>query len=183
MIKIAVASHNPVKIEAVRNGFLQMFPCEKLNIDPANVDSGISDQPLSDGAALKGAINRAENARSAVPGCDYWVGVEGGCDYLDGNMVAFAWIVVLSEQMSGQARTALFQLPKSVQTLIEQGLELGDADDRVFGSHNSKQNSGAVGLLTGDVVTRTSLYQQAVILALIPFKNPSLYLDFQTTTF
>ncbi len=53
-----------------------------------------------------------------------------------------------------------------------QGLNLGDADDQVFRRTNSKQGSGAVGLLTDDVVTRTTLYEQAVILALIPFKNP-----------
>jgi non-canonical (house-cleaning) NTP pyrophosphatase len=101
--------------------------------------------------------------------------VEGGCDYLDGELVAFAWIVVLSDDQRGSARTALFRLPGEVQKLVESGLELGDADDRIFGRENSKEKSGAVGILTGDVVTRRTLYEQAVILALIPFKNPTLY--------
>jgi non-canonical (house-cleaning) NTP pyrophosphatase len=34
---------------------------------------------------------------------------------------------------------------------------------------------GAVGILTGDVLTRTTYYEPAIILALIPFKNPELY--------
>ena len=58
-----------------------------------------------------------------------------------------------------------------VRELVEQGLELGDADDLVFGESNSKQQNGAVGLLTDNVETRTSLYEQAVVLALIPFKT------------
>ncbi len=90
-------------------------------------------------------------------------------------MVAFAWVVVLSETVQGQARSALFQLPLEVQALVENGLELGDADDKVFGELNSKRKSGAVGLLTDDVITRTDLYEQPVILALIPFKNPLQY--------
>ncbi|MEA2092741.1 MAG: DUF84 family protein, partial [Patescibacteria group bacterium] len=55
------------------------------------------------------------------------------------------------------------------------GKELGEADDIVFQRNNSKQENGAVGILTGDVVDRTKCYTEAVILALIPFKNVNLY--------
>jgi non-canonical (house-cleaning) NTP pyrophosphatase len=54
-------------------------------------------------------------------------------------------------------------------------MELGDADDVVFGRTNSKQENGAVGLLTENVIDRTAYYVQALILALIPFKNSVLY--------
>jgi non-canonical (house-cleaning) NTP pyrophosphatase len=49
------------------------------------------------------------------------------------------------------------------------------ADDIVFSCSNSKQDNGAVGLLTDNVIDRAQLYEQAVILALIPFKNERLY--------
>jgi len=175
MKRIIVASSNPVKAEAVKRGFERMFPDEEFSIETISVFSGVSDQPMTDGAARKGAQTRAENARHVEPGGDYWVGLEGGCDYLEGEMVSFAWIVVLGGGKTGSARTALFYLPREVQALVKSGLELGAADDQVFGIENSKRKSGAVGLLTGNVVTRTSLYEQAVILALIPFKNQALY--------
>ncbi len=175
MKKVVVSSLNPVKLEAVQNGFLRLFHHDNFEFIKINVDSGVSDQPMTDMESRNGALNRALNARMVIPDGDFWVGVEGGCDYLDGDMVAFAWIVVQGSENRGSARTALFRLPKEVQRLVESGLELGLADDEVFGEENSKQNSGAVGLLTGDVVTRTSLYEQAVILALIPFKNQDLY--------
>jgi non-canonical (house-cleaning) NTP pyrophosphatase len=54
-------------------------------------------------------------------------------------------------------------------------MELGDADDLFYQRKNSKQLNGSVGLLTNDLFTRTSLYVEAVMLALIPFKNPGLY--------
>jgi len=175
MKTIIVASLNPVKADAVLNGFQRLFSDVNFEIEPVSVPSGVSDQPMSDQDARQGAITRAEYARQKYTQGDYWVGVEGGCDYLMGEMVAFAWIVILSNEQRGSARTALFRLPGEVQALVETGMELGDADDHIFGRENSKQKSGAVGILTGDVVTRTSLYEQAVILALIPFKNPSLY--------
>lgn len=175
MKKVVVSSLNPIKAKAVKKGFLRSFPDESFEIQKASVDSGVSDQPMTYLTTLRGANNRAENGRKLFPAADFWVGVEGGCDYLDDQMVAYAWVVIHGKDQQGLARTALFRLPMQVQRLVESGMELGLADDQVFGEENSKQNSGAVGLLTGDVVTRTTLYEQAVILALIPFKNPNLY--------
>ena len=59
--------------------------------------------------------------------------------------------------------------------MIDQGKELGDANDIVFGGNNSKQKNGSVGILTGDIINRTDYYYTALVLALIPFKNPNLY--------
>jgi inosine/xanthosine triphosphatase len=175
MKKIVVASLNPVKRQAVENGFRRMLLEMDFDILTVSVDSGVPDQPRTDQESRQGALNRARNARMKIPQADFWVGLEGGIDYLNGDMIAFAWIVVLSESKMGSSRTGVFRLPAVVQSLVEEGMELGDADDHVFGRENSKQQSGAVGLLTGDVVTRTTLYAQAVVLALIPFKNPELY--------
>jgi len=177
MKTIVVTSQNPVKEEAVMHGFRRIFPEEAFTVACVSVSSGVSDQPMSDQDTRLGALNRTRQGKQALPGADFWVGVEGGCDWIEGQMVAFAWVVICSQSRQGSARTALFQLPPAVQSLIETGLELGDADDQVFGRQNSKQKSGAVGLLTGDVVTRTNLYEQAVILALIPFRNHELYRD------
>ena len=152
-----------------------MFPDVDFEMETVVVESGVSDQPLTDQVTRQGAHNRAARAQQAVPQGDYWVGLEGGCDSWEGEMSSFAWIVVLSETGVGSSRTANFRLPQAVKALVDAGMELGDADDRVFGKQNSKQKSGAVGLLTGDVVTRRALYEQAVILALIPFKQPDLY--------
>jgi len=130
---------------------------------------------MSDGETKQGAHNRARHAREAMPEADYWVGVEGGCEIQEDELVAFAWVCIMDELRKSAARTASFTLPDRVRQLVEEGLELGDADDLVFGKSNSKQQNGAVGLLTGNVETRTSLYEQAVVLALIPYKNASLY--------
>ncbi len=175
MKRIVVTSQNPVKVEAVLRGFQRIFPLEEFSVEAISVSSGVSDQPLSDEATRQGANTRAHNGRKAQPEGDFWVGIEGGCDYIDDEMVSYAWVVVMGKEMCGSARTGVFRLPREVQALVESGLELGDADDCVFGSKNSKQEDGAVGLLTGNVITRTDLYEHAVILALIPFKNQVLY--------
>ena len=63
----------------------------------------------------------------------------------------------------------------AIAELVRGGIELGEADDQVFGTQGSKQHNGAVGLLTHDVLTRDGFYAQAVQLALIPLINPHLY--------
>jgi inosine/xanthosine triphosphatase len=174
MPSIVVASTNPVKIGAALEGFRQMFPSQTFTAQGISVPSGVSDQPMSDAETQRGALNRVANVRAEAPDADYWVGIEGGIEERGDQLEAFAWIVVMDGARTGKSRTATFYLPEEAARLIRQGMELGHADDVVFGRSNSKQQNGSVGLLTGDAVDRTAYYLQAVILALIPFKNPTL---------
>jgi len=176
MKTIVVASKNPVKIEAARGAFVRMFPNEAFSLESVTVSSGVPGQPSFDAETYAGALNRVRAARAAHPDADYWVAVEGGIEDKDGEMEAFAWAAVEnSEGTFGKGRSATFFLPPSVATLIRGGMELGEADDQIFGMTNSKQQNGAVGILTGNIISRTSYCLDAVVLALIPFKNPHLY--------
>ena len=176
MKKIVVASKNPVKINATLSGFQKMFPAETFEIEGISVPSGVSDQPKNDSEIFQGAWNRANNASEAVISADFCVGIEGGVEEKNGDMESFAWIIIKGRTGKfGKGRTGTFFLPPKVAELIKQGKELGEADDIVFQRKNSKQENGAVGILTGDVINRTKFYIEAVILALIPFKNEELY--------
>lgn len=173
--KVLVASKNPVKLNAVKTGFKRMFPNREFEFLNASVPSNVEDQPMDNEATFTGALNRANNAKSIFKDVDFWVGVEGGIERAGDEMAAFAWVVIVSENATGKSRTGSFFLPQKVTELIDAGKELGEADDIVFGHSNSKQNEGAVGILTQNCITRTTLYEEAVVLALIPFKNPEIY--------
>jgi inosine/xanthosine triphosphatase len=174
-MRVVVASANPIKIRAVSQGFQRMFPGENFQVEELLGFQGKSSQPCNDQETLQCATDRTERAAGLVPQADFWVGVEGGIEEQGLQMSAFAWIVIKSKDRVGKGRTGAFYLPHAVASLVRQGKELGEADDIVFGRLNSKQANGAIGILTGDVVDRTQLYEQAVILALIPFKNPQLF--------
>ncbi len=169
-MKIAVASLNPVKRGAVEKAFRQQFPGREPELVAVHVDSGVRDQPMSDAETLQGAQNRVAAARAAVPDADYWVGLEGGLDVYGGQLVGFAWMAVgdAAGRVS-KARSATLPLPPAVQALIEAGKELGEANDEVFATVNSKQGGGAFGLLTEGLLTRESVYTDTLVLALIPF--------------
>lgn len=174
-MKIVIASKNPVKIESTLAAFQKVFPNQAFEIKGVSVPSEVNDQPMSDEETQLGAYHRTMNALSNYPFADYWVGIEGGIIKRGSQMETFAWVYIMSEEMSGRARTAGFFLPPKVVELINEGMELGEADDIVFGTSNSKQKMGAAGLLTGNIIHRRILYEPAIVLALIPFKNKDLY--------
>lgn len=168
MKRIILASRNPVKLQAAQSGFERMFPEETFEIQGTAQPSGVSDQPMTDKETYRGALNRAKSAQRSLPQADYWVGIEGGVEDMDGKLSAFAWIVILADGKVASGRTAAFYLPPRVAELVRQGIELGEADDIVFARSNSKQENGAVGLLTDNVIDRAEFYAHAVVLALIP---------------
>ncbi|NOI83458.1 non-canonical purine NTP phosphatase [Vibrio tubiashii] len=165
---VIVASLNPAKINAVKSAFEATFPKQAFNFSGVSVDSGVADQPMSNQETLTGALNRVVNAKAERPNADYYVGLEAGIE----GSVTFAWMVVESQTQRGESRSASLMLPPVVIEKLQHANELGDVMDEVFGTENIKQKGGAISLLTHDLLTRSSVYHQALILALIPFANP-----------
>lgn len=183
VVRIAVGSRNIVKINSAELGISTALNDPSISCQAIgyNVPSGVSDQPMNDSETKEGAIARAKAAFShhfAAEGKypTFAVGLEGGVALVDGQLECFAWIIIIDANRMGAARTASFVLPERIRDLIViEGKELGDADDQVFGSINSKQQGGSVGHLTNGIIDRTAYYQHAVILAMIPFIQPDLY--------
>ena len=172
---IVIASTNPAKTQPTKEAFELMFPGEAFEVEEVGVVSGVNEQPKSDTETLQGAMNRVEAVRKQFPNADYWVGIEGGIEQRGKDTMAFAWAVVVSKEQIGKGKGGEFLLPAKVVKLVKEGKTLGEADDIVFARTDSNKNSGAVGLLTSDIVTRSDFHRQAFILALIPFKNKDLY--------
>jgi inosine/xanthosine triphosphatase len=172
---IVVASQNPVKTAATLAGFRRMFPDLELEMRSVSVPSGVSRQPMSGEEMRCGADQRAAAAAEIAPQADFWVGIEGGIEKTRDGLLACAWVVVRTLDRVGRGRTGGFLLPEAVAELVRRGLELGEANDVIFGRKNSKQEEGAIGLLTGNVMDRRELYEHGVVLALAPLKSSAIY--------
>lgn len=173
-IKIIVGSKNPVKLKAAEKAFSTLFPKFTVSVEGVSVPSGVAAQPMSDHETKAGAIERVKGVRKLHPEADFWVGLEGGIERLDGRLWCFAWAIVGSSDQIGEGRSAAFPLPNEISKLVEQGHELGTADDMLFGRVNSKQQDGTVGILTHGALTRLDYYVQPLMLALIPALNREL---------
>lgn len=128
------------------------------------------------------------------------VAIEGGVGprHHDGMLECFAWVAVAkggwkepkgwkgdqdqdqdqSEEVVSTARSASFLLPPPLQKLVmEEKMDLGAADDRLWNRKGSGKGAGTVGMLSRGVINRTVYCEQAVVMALLPFMSPDLYGD------
>ncbi|EIO5873632.1 inosine/xanthosine triphosphatase [Vibrio parahaemolyticus] len=166
--KVVIASLNPAKINAVKSAFQSALPQQVFEFVGISVPSEVADQPMTNEETHRGALNRVKNAKLEMPTADFYVGLEAG---IEGN-VTFAWMVIESDTHRGESRSASLMLPPEVLAQLADANELGDVMDKVFGTENIKQKGGAISLLTQNQLTRSSVYHQALIMALIPFTNP-----------
>jgi inosine/xanthosine triphosphatase len=175
MKKVIIASGNPVKINTAKLAFEKFFPEEQFEFIGIPAESGVSDQPMSNAETMLGAKNRVINAILKDGSADFYVGMEGGVEDIDNQLFSYSWIIVSDKSKQGIGKSASFKLPPKITELIKGGMELGDADQVVFGVENSKQKMGAIGLLSKGVVNRTDLYVTPTMFALLPFINKQLY--------
>ena len=173
MSQVIISSLNPAKINAVKSAFEAVFPEQSFEFVGVAVSSDVPDQPIGDEETHLGAVNRVKNAKAHTPGADYYVGLEAG---IAGNRT-FAWMVIESMTRRGESRSASLELPPAVIEKLSHSHELGHVMDELFNTDNIKQKGGAIGLLTQFQLTRSSVYHQALILALVPFINPKHYPD------
>jgi len=169
---VTIGSQNPVKIAAARRVLSQAFP--DATVDNAQVYSGVPPQPWGDLQTRQGAVNRARAALSAKGALG--IGFEGGLVETEFGIMTCAWCAVVDPVGHiGLGGGVYMLLPPAVINALEDGLELGHAMDAVTGLHNSKQDMGAVGILTNGLSSRQRAYEQILIQALTPFLRSDLY--------
>lgn len=163
---VAVGSANPVKVRATER-VLESTDATVAGID---VDSGVSEQPVSEAETIRGARIRAERALGAGD-YDVGVGIEGGVASVDGQRDRFLtmWAVVTDGDRVGRGAGPRLALPVVVARRIEDGEELGPVMDDLLGTANIATREGAAGALTGGRITRESSLAHAVAGAFGPF--------------
>lgn len=173
-LRLCVASGNRVKVNAAHLAIKEALAGARSDVQGIAVESGVPDQPWGDAQTLQGACNRVGNLQ-ALGHEGLLCAIEGGVGYCPAqtSLECFAWVMLMYTPTGQQAkaRTASFTLPDSLHNLLLDGMELGDADDMVFGRSKSGQGSGTIGHLTGDRITRTDYYKHAVAMALVPLLN------------
>ncbi|CAB3287052.1 putative inosine/xanthosine triphosphatase [Methanocaldococcus lauensis] len=171
---VAVGSLNPVKIEAVKEGFEKVLgTVEVIGVD---VESNVSSHPIGLEETYKGALNRAKNAFNKVQ-CSYGVGIEAGLINVGGHYVDIHVCVVYDGIKETVGMSQGFEYPKIVAENILKGIEGGKIAEKLTGIKDIGKNVGLIGYLTDNHITRKDLCRESVIMALIPrmMKNRNLF--------
>lgn len=153
-MRVAVGSKNPAKVNAVKEAF-KVYPYEIISID---VDSGVSDQPMSDEETIKGAVNRAIQAAEKAE-ADIGIGLEGGVQQTPYGLMLCNWGALAVKGMvpiiAGGAR---IPLPEEVARQLLMGAELGPVMDEYAKKQNVRKNEGAVGIFTNGQISRSEMF-------------------------
>jgi len=173
-MRIAVGSTNPVKIEGVQNVFRQVFQSQSLEVFGVEVESGVPEQPIG-AYTSEGAINRANRALDTS---DFGVGIEAGLIEQPGlDELLHVQSCAIVDQMG---RLTLghgpgFLLPPEILEAIRNDQTVGQAMGKLTGNFQIGSEGGAIEYLSNNLLTRTALTEQAVLMALIPRIREELY--------
>jgi inosine/xanthosine triphosphatase len=171
--RAAVGSTNPAKLEAVHRALARLAP--GCSVEGVAVASGVGKQPFGDEDTRRGAMERARTAL-AQSGAEVAFGLEGGVILERDRPWLVSWVAVVDrEGRSGEASGLRMPLPHSATEKLRGGDELGDVIDALFDLHLSKQQAGAIGLLTEGFVSRTDAFADLVAMACAPLLRPDLY--------
>jgi inosine/xanthosine triphosphatase len=167
---IAVGSTNPVKLDAVREGFTASGRFGPIEVRACKVESSVREQPISLDETLRGAIARA---RSAFSECHLSVGIEDGLfavPYTQSGYMNVCACAIFDGQREHLGLASAFEYPAVVtRFVIEEGLDVTQAFVKAGLSNNSRLGAaeGAIGVLTRGHLTRRAYARQAVDMALL----------------
>ena len=171
---IAVGSTNKTKIEPVEEIFSKHF--SNVIVKSVKVDFGVDDQPMGDEEMYRGALNRAKSALGKIKDAEYGVGIEGGLHKRSYGWFEHSLVVIVDRSGKiGVGASGGLVLPKKVMEKINQGKNLEQAIDGLFGTQKIGEGIGMFGIMTKNVVTRSGGVSHGVAFALAPFLHPHIY--------
>ena len=171
--RAAVGSTNPAKLEAVHRALARLAP--GCTVEGVSVSSGVGAQPIGDEETRAGALSRARLALASLD-VELGIGLEGGVIFERDVPWLVSWVAAIDRDgRTGEASGLRMRLPATSSARLRAGDELGDVIDDLFNVHASKQQTGAIGLLTEGFVSRTDAFADLVAMACAPLIRPDLY--------
>jgi inosine/xanthosine triphosphatase len=155
MIRIAIGTKNPTKVNAIKHGFegidASFYPC--------SVSSGVSSQPFSDDETIQGAINRARESL-LLEKADIGIGLEGGVVDTGYGLFLCNWGALIHHQdvapiIAGGARILL---PEEFKEALKNGNELGEIMAEFTKKKDVSTQEGAIGIFTNGYIDRTEMF-------------------------
>ncbi len=166
------------------------------------VDSGVGHTPLSSAESMRGARQRTEALIQMAAGkgevYQYFVGLEGGLEvmesdeshgshagqgtdtHLPGNggrrVFLESWAYVSNGSQGHFGRSGGIEFPPALaHEVLDNGVELAAAIDKFAGMAGIRDNQGAWGVLSNNLITRREAFRVALVAAFAPFYNGNLF--------
>ncbi len=171
-MKIAIGTKNKLKIDAVKKILVLVW--KNFEIVPCEVSSGVSETPHSDSEAIKGAMNRAQNALK-LTNADVGIGAEGNVTSNEYGMFVLGWVAIIDKNgKHGIGSSGGVLIPKTLRKYVEEGMGLAEATNKVTSASQEKirLENGTNGILSNGLYDRAHEFEDATRCALAAFVSP-----------
>ncbi len=194
---IAVGSKRGPKLNAVTDALGAIAdllgPGVQFEVVGFEVDSGVGHTPVSALESMRGARQRSDSlirmAKEKRESYSYYVGLEGGLNVMEernsendahvraGRRVFLeSWAYVTDGSRGYFGRSGGIEIPQALaHEVLENGVELSLAIDKFAGLAGIRDNQGAWGILSRDLITRREAFRVAVVAGFAPFYNANFY--------
>jgi inosine/xanthosine triphosphatase len=185
---IAVGTTRRPKLEAMRAAAASIAPFfgegTVLTVHGYAVESGVNHTPTSREELMRGARQRAEvleqNLQANDTAADFFVGLEGGLEVAVENGVKKAflesWAYVSDGSTGHFGCSGSIELPEALaKEVLLRGTELSVAIDRFTGQVGIRDEQGAWGVLSRNLISRQESFRLAAVSAFAPFYNAKIY--------
>lgn len=191
MLKIAVGSLRPAKVEAVRDAVRRVASVDEAwrhyEVIARAVKTEAPSMPLTDEEMMLGARLRAEALKETLLAeeqkeVQLFVGLEGGLhsQMINGERHTFlrgwAYVTDGGRGVYGSGPSVLVP-PAIVARVVEDGRELASVIDEFAGERDVRSRQGAWGVLSRELLTRAMSFEAALIAAFAPFYNAGMYAE------
>ena len=172
-IIISIGSKNPTKVDALKNILIEYEMFKQIEVIGVEVETGVSDQPMSVDETIQGAKNRAKFAYNKVTNSKYAFGIESGFMKVESTKQGYMQICVCAI-FDGQnyhiGFSPSFECPIDIMNyILTDNLNLAQAANKsgYTADENVNKSEGVVGVLTKGKITRTDYSTYAIIMAMI----------------
>lgn len=189
-IYVAVGSTRRPKLNAVWEALSVIGPTlhetALYEVVGVEVESGVGHTPVSSAETMAGARQRAEalvamsRERPEAAAWKFFVGLEGGLEIVREGGVRHVflenWAYVADGKRGAFGQSGAILIPEALAArVVDQGVELAEAIDAFAGEQGIRDQQGAWGVLSRNLITRQDAFRTAVINAFAPFFNAKLY--------
>ncbi|VVB58019.1 Non-canonical purine NTP phosphatase [Candidatus Anstonella stagnisolia] len=168
-IVVAVGSKNSTKIEGARRALKRVLgKSAKVRIVPVAVSSGVPSQPFGH-QTIRGAIRRAKRAYAEVEGAKYGIGFESGLFEFDSKLFDIAFCALYDGKGYTLGNSMGFAVPGGIEKKLRGGkADMGSIVAKISGIKGIGSRKGAIHFLSGGMMHRREMNEQALCCAFIP---------------
>lgn len=167
--RVIVGTESESKLAAVKQALAQMFPSQIIKVIGVRVDSAVPNQPFGLPQICEGASNRAHAALALDDQAQLAIGLEGGVCEVGSRLINIGMVFIVDKSGNvGLGTSEGIVLPKDVERLVRQGLELSDAMQEVYNIDTVKTRDCS-GYLTMGRLPSDKYYLAPAISALLDY--------------